>query len=132
MSLYSDREGKEIKSTDYVSSNAWSGIIAVFEKHKREDALSHDYPSECPDGRGICGFDETLFRNSLRAIIPDMEYPFPSIGNELPFEDKDEAKLRSQIEQYAILDTIEFIYSQLAFFGEEEGAVGGADLASPF
>lgn len=70
MHYFSDREAKEVKLTDYVSNNAWCGIKTVFETLKREDALSRDYPSECPDGRGICGFDETLFRNSLRAIMP--------------------------------------------------------------
>ena len=113
MVYFSDREGNEVIATDSVTNDAWSGIQTVFEKLKRDDALSRDYPSECPDGRGICGFDETLFRNSLRAIIPDMEYPFPSIGNEMPFEDKDEARLRFKKEQYAVLDTIEFIYAHL-------------------
>lgn len=70
MDYYSDREGKKINAKDTISHNAWSGIKTVFEALKRDDALSKDYPSECPDGRGICGFDETLFRNSLKAIIP--------------------------------------------------------------
>lgn len=70
MPYFSNRECKEVKLTDYVSNNAWCGIKTFFETLKREDALSRDYPSECLDERGICGFDETLFRNSLRAIMP--------------------------------------------------------------
>lgn len=113
MYYYSDKMGITVAPTIHISNNAWSGIKAVFEDLRRKDALSRDFPAACPDGRDVCGFDETLFKDSLRANIPDMEYPFPSIGNELQFENEDEAKVRFQKEQYAVLDTIEFIFAHL-------------------
>lgn len=96
-----------------VSNEAWSGIIALFQRCVRDDSLSHDFPQDCPDGNGICGFDEQLFRNSLRSVIPQMEYPFRSVGFDNPFEDAETKAARLKQEQYAVLDTIEFVFAHL-------------------
>lgn len=116
-SCFSDRDNRKIPQTTHVSDSVWQGIVAVIDAFIdafiRDDSLSHDFPLLCPDGRGICGMDEYLFKRRLRAVIPKMDYPFPSIDDNNPWEDETEKKSRIETEQYAVLDTIEFIYAHL-------------------
>lgn len=113
MDFFSDKEGNAPASTDIISNAAWLGIKAAIAVLIRKDSLSYSFPLDCPDGNGICGFDEALFRDTLVSLIPSMDYPFPSIGNEDPFEAEKDTEDRLKREQYAVLDTIEFIYNQL-------------------
>lgn len=113
MLYYSDKQGVQVPFVETVSNESWRGIIALFQRCVRDDSLSHDFPQDCPDGNGISGFDEELFRNTLRSVIPQMEYPFQSIGVDNPFEEPNEKAERLKSEQYAVLDTIEFIYRHL-------------------
>lgn len=111
--FFSDREHKKIPLTEHINNDVWSGIGAVIEKFKRDDSLSLDFPLSCPDGGTVCGFDEELFKIKLKALIPSMDYPFPSIDFENPWENETYASNRMETEQYAVLDTIEFVYAHL-------------------
>lgn len=114
MNFFSDREGQIRPTTYYISNDAWRGIVAAIEKQIRNDALSKDFPMLCPDGNGICGFDENLFSNQIRAIIPDQTYPWGDIEVCEPFEtDQEKIKLQNIRRQYAAIDTIEFVYNHL-------------------
>lgn len=126
MDFFSDKEGCIPTPTGTISNTAWSGIKAAIEVQIREDSLSCSFPKDCPDGNGICGFDESLFRATLVSFIPSMDYPFPSIGNDNPFEEEKDTEVRLKTEQYAVLDTIEFVFYHL------HDAVKDSKLFHPF
>lgn len=114
MDYYSDREGFKAPMTQTVSNTAWQGIVSVIEKFIKLDCLSEDFPMTCEDGGSICGFNERLFNNCISSVIPTMSYPFPSIGKYYLLEDNEATKEAiQQQEQYAVLDTIEFVFSRL-------------------
>lgn len=114
MNFFSDRDGQIRPATYYISNDAWRGIVAAIEKQIRKDALSKAFPMLCPDGNGICGMDENLFRDNIRAIIPDQTYPWNDIEVNNPFEaDQEKIKLQNIKKQYAAIDTIEFVYNHL-------------------
>ena len=110
---FSEVEGKVPKPIELIDERIWRGIVGIINDAIRNDALSKCFPLQCPDGNGVCGFDENLFRDLLRAEVPNIEYPFQSIGNISPFEDEKIQQERLQNEQYAVLDTIEFVFDHL-------------------
>lgn len=113
MQYFSEKDGLDITSKSIISNNEWRGIIAAIKEQINNDSLSKDFPLCCPDGNGICGIDENLLGDSLRAVVPGISYPFSDINQEMPFESNENNILKSQKEQYYILDVIEFIYMHL-------------------
>lgn len=114
MQLFSDREGTKLEPTETISNRVWLGITAVIQQHIGQDNLSKDFPLMCPDGKGICGFDDVSFNHVLGATIRLMSYPFPSFNyiQYEPFSDEKNQNNEKDI-QYAILDTIEFVHSHI-------------------
>lgn len=110
---YSDVKGKRPKPTEHIDERIWRGIVGIINETIRNEALSKCFPQLCPDRNGVCGFNESLFQDMLRAEVPDIKYPFQSIGDIDPLEDEKIQKERLQNEQYAVLDTIEFIFDHL-------------------
>lgn len=110
MDYFSDRERIIRPQVDIITNRVWGGIVEVINRFIQDNSLSKDFPLSCPDGNGVCGFNEDIFRATIRAEIPDMTYPFPSINECDPFGGREEIEEKSQ---YAAFDTIEFVYSHL-------------------
>ena len=115
MSFFTDREGVSLKPTEEICNRVWKGIAAVIQQFIDNDCLSKDFPEQCPAGKGICGFNQESFSSIISGVIPLMRFPFPDFNYKEydPFSDELQKKQSEKDVQYAILDTIEFVYSHL-------------------
>ena len=106
MALYSERHGmrKPIKRTSTISSEMYALLFDCCEKY--HENLAWKFPEQCPDGRGICGFDAAKFSNELLFEIPELfrRYDKIVIPGKKEYSSDDE-----DFDQYALLDYIEFI-----------------------
>jgi hypothetical protein len=106
---FSDREqGSVERSSEEISADVWNGIVAVFESIVANNALSCNFPEECPDGQGISGCNRLQLDNSITAEIPKLHTPVRAC-RETGFNQKEYVVP----DKYAVLDFIEFLYSKI-------------------
>lgn len=105
----SDRElGSVERSSEEINADVWNGIVSVYESLVASNALSGNFPEECPEGQGISGCDRTQLSNAIKAEIPKLPTPIRACINQGLYQEDDVVP-----EKYAILDFIEFLYSNI-------------------
>lgn len=126
MAYFSDREqvNKEKQQTENISVDVWNGITVLVNSLISNNNLAKDFPSQCPDGNGICGVDAHQFYVSAKSVIPQINF-LPEYGNietlpqnfldANPFETVSQQEPYSKSEQfkYNVLDFIEFVHKHL-------------------
>ena len=70
--FYSDRTGQPFARTgEEVTENAWRGLVALIKSRLGDGYLAHAFPiRDCVDTNYVCGTDERLFMDSLKAHVP--------------------------------------------------------------
>jgi hypothetical protein len=95
--LYTDREGhRKPPTTETIGSVVWGGVCALVSARRADNSLGQRFPDNCPDGYGICGYNDEMLRLALAAEIPQMEWYWPLDWFSVP-------------ETPIILDLLEFI-----------------------
>lgn len=108
MDFFTDREqGKKAQTKNEISIEVWNGIVSTMETFLADNSLAKDFPEQCPDRLGVCGYDITLFYDRAKALIPDIEIPIQRRDFN-PYNEED-----NKINTFATLDLIEFIYSHI-------------------
>ncbi|QWG56868.1 hypothetical protein EXW50_16290 [Bacillus mycoides] len=100
---FSDRElgTKELQS-ESITLTVYKGIVGLYKKYEKN--FSAEYPDYCDDPNGrVWGTNENLLEASIAAHIPNLETP---IYINRYYDDSD-------IDIYAILDFVEFMYSRI-------------------
>jgi len=82
-----------------VGAVAWGGLVVLIEGLVANGALGVDFPEQCPDGRGPTGTNAQALALSIRAEIPQLDWPLQP--DSLPGT-------------VAIMDLLEFCYDHVA------------------
>ena len=105
----SDKKLGEVERTsEEINSVLWNGIISVYESTITDNALSGNFPKNCPDGDGVCGCARDHLHNAIKAEIPSMPISSISCNNNTSCHDND-----SLPGKYAILDFLEFLHKNI-------------------
>lgn len=124
MSYFSDREHFNDRTlTESISINVWNGIAGLVNSLITNNNLAKDYSLLCPDGNGICGFDEHSFYMNAKSYIPTIDF-LPDYGKiePLPFNHFDPLPWEEQISdrnqrieqfKYDVLDFVEFVFKHI-------------------
>jgi hypothetical protein len=93
--FYTDREGgPKLRTAETINEAVWGGICALVSRRLADNSFGQRFPDTCPDGYGICGYDNQMVRLTLVAEIPQIEWPLsPDVVPETP----------------VVLDLLEFI-----------------------
>lgn len=108
---FSDNElGKQKRVKEDLSVPVWNGIVAVFEKFKAENYFSSSFPEQCPDGLGVCGFNNSIFNDRVKSEIPNIDIPLrrKEEAVSVPYFDDETEDIK--IDKYATLDFLEFCH----------------------
>lgn len=96
---FSDREGElKPRVKEELPLNVWKGIIAIFSRMMGDGSFGKAFPQLCFHGP-ICGYDKSLFLDTLKAEIPDIVWPLTA-DKKPPL--------------FTMLDFIEFCYKYAA------------------
>ena len=70
--FYSDRTGQPVARVgEEITENAWRGLVALISSRLGDGYLAHAFPiRDCVDTGYVCGTDDRLFMDSLRAHVP--------------------------------------------------------------
>jgi hypothetical protein len=72
---FSDREnGPKPRIIEEISPTVWGGIYAIVSKRINDASFGNSFPKTCFHGP-ICGCDNKLFINTLKAEIPEIHWP---------------------------------------------------------
>lgn len=115
MDFFSDTEDKvQEPYTEELSISFCNGLVALIEKVKARQALSISFPEMCPDSPNtVCGFDQVSFEAAIAAYIPRLNWKLVYLNDSISDFDFVLSEDKDEINKYAILDLIEFIYSNL-------------------
>jgi len=73
---YSERElGPKPRNSYEVTPAIWGGIISLINTSLQNANFAEYFPEECPDGGAICGTNINDFINTLKAEIPELNWP---------------------------------------------------------
>lgn len=73
---FSDRElGPRPRTSEEISLPVWRGLVHLIRGRLDDGSFGYRYPLYCPDGRGVCGSDETDFSAAVEGEIPGMKWP---------------------------------------------------------
>ena len=73
---FTDREfGPQPRTKDYIDATVWGGIYALVSARIADNSFGYRFPETCPDGYGISGYDNQMFRLTLAAEISQLEWP---------------------------------------------------------
>jgi hypothetical protein len=93
---YSDRiRGPRARTAEEVSKPLWAALLALVERGLNSGLFAQDFPLLCEDGAGVYGSDRAGFMQTLRAEIPDLDWPL------------DEHSVPPTL---AVLDLLEFLH----------------------
>ncbi|WP_436517134.1 AbiJ-NTD4 domain-containing protein [Ekhidna sp. To15] len=112
---FSDNElGKQERVKEELPVSVWNGIVAVYEKFKAENHFSSSFPEQCPDRLGICGFDDSLFEDRVKAEIPNLNVPIQRKQEEVPvFMEWESRTVKTVVDKYSTLDFLEFCHQHI-------------------
>ncbi len=70
--FYSDRTGQPVARVgEEVTERAWRGLVAMIKSRVGDGYFAHAFPiRDCVDTNYVCGTDDYLFMDSLRAHVP--------------------------------------------------------------
>lgn len=108
MSYYTERHGMRtpIEKTDKISYEMYSLLFDCCERYF--DNIAWKYPEYCPDGDECCGIDMNKFNTDLSFEIPNL------LRDDDGWIRKPRENYYHDIyDQYALLDFIEFMYSNV-------------------
>ncbi|MEW6237676.1 MAG: AbiJ-NTD4 domain-containing protein [Candidatus Omnitrophota bacterium] len=82
MEYFSDQEHGQISRTiEIISSQVWDGIVALVETLITKGAFGNSFPNECPDGNAIIGTERQILKDTVKAEIPNIEWPLNRVNN---------------------------------------------------
>lgn len=117
MNYFTERENGEKPATNNeISVDCWNAIVVIIKMFQTNNYFSRDFPQNCYDNRGIFGFDEMLFNDKVKAIIPRISVPLRKEDKtKSVFDDEtwQTTKIENKIDTYATLDFIEFCYKHI-------------------
>lgn len=115
---FSENElGSKERVSENISVSVWNGIVSIFEQFKSANYLSSDFPENCSDGLGICGFKNELFEDRIKSEIPNIDIPIRRKEELTSVYDDGEflptKEIQTKINKYDVLDFIEFCYKHI-------------------
>lgn len=115
MNFFSDKEEpKQDVYSEEIPISFCNGLVALIEKLKARQALSISFPEMCPDSPNtVCGFDQTSFEAAVAAYIPRLNWSICYLSDSISDLDLALGEERYNIDKNALLDLVEFIYSNL-------------------
>ncbi len=76
---FSDRtRGPRPRTEDEIDEALWAAILALLERGIESGALARDFPIRCEDGKGIYACDRDGLMATIRAEIPELDWPLPT------------------------------------------------------
>ena len=73
---FSDREnGPRPRTSEHIDERAWGGLYAIITGRMNDSSFGFRFPDQCPDGNGPCGYDYNIFKLTIEAEIPNIEWP---------------------------------------------------------
>ncbi|MEQ1531218.1 MAG: hypothetical protein ABL925_18020, partial [Methylococcales bacterium] len=124
---FSDKElGSKELSSEEIPVHVWNCIVDIYHQFLTNCALAGNFPSECRDGRGVCGCSEIQLENILKGEVPDLIVPIDKVttqqANNSSWQDdfdlfgekKQEDKKKDDVQdKYAILDFLQFLHKNI-------------------
>jgi hypothetical protein len=100
MLYFSDK----FETTEYVSIDAWNGIVSLYNKLIASNCFAKSFPEVCSDNGLPCGVNVQNLENAIKAEIPDIIIPIQSLKAKIqsPFGGVDEQYFKDI--QYCIND----------------------------
>ena len=113
MEYFSDKEkGKPFRIKEEITIPIWNGLVTIINEFIANVSLAASFPEKCYDSGEICGCDAIAVKDGIDSIIPNLgielfRLPERSIS---PFDPISDDK---EIDTYAVLDLIEYIYRNI-------------------
>lgn len=118
MKFFSEREGFSMPRNKVdIDVPIWNGIYSIIYECVSNNSLSRAFPMECDDGYGICSCDDVALQDRITALIPNLGMPLRRINPNTAHSEFDAIlgiEKDLSINTIAVLDLIEFIYSNLS------------------
>jgi len=113
--FFTDREfGKKTQTGEQITVPVFNGIVALYDEYKT--SMSKRFPETCPDNGQVVGFNETKFKDSMLAVVPD--FTVSEYGHIAPLRKDAWDQSVMLFNQYALLDFIEFCVESINDYAE--------------
>lgn len=113
MEYFSDKEkGKPFRTQEKITIPIWNGLVLVINEFIANMSLAASFPDKCYDSGEICGCSETAINDGIVSIIPNLGMDLYRLPERTlsPFDPISDDK---EIDTYAVLDLIEYIYHNI-------------------
>jgi hypothetical protein len=113
MEYFSDKElGQKARVEKEISPTVWGGIVAHINSLVSNGAFGEHFPDICPDGASTVGTDEQAFSQSLKAEVPDIDWPL--VTKKRRQEGFFSEEIKYSPKPFVVLDLIQFCYMHVA------------------